>query len=297
MNNFFKIIILSLTVNLLLTACSEEQRQELTQKIKEKQIENAVKKLPKHNEPIPEYPTLTPFKLSLDEINKNKKYVHSQIVQNINKTIYFSKIEQKNGHRDLVQNREDSEYYRHILGFTKNGHCVIQDFYSENDQKQQEPIIVKKSECESWETSPFDGMAIWYDKDGKIQEDQIEWLQQGNTLRVYGTRLREGRKVTFLRERILPDVLHTTVLSQETSPNGKHSAAICEFNTKEKKIEKFIRFTDNDNIEKYRFNHQNKIDATYVMVWTKGGSKFIDTMANKYVENTQQMANVFCGIE
>ena len=92
MNNFFKIIILSLTVNLLLTACSEEQRQELTQKIKEKQIENAVKKLPKHNEPIPEYPTLTPFKLSLDEINKNKKYVHSQIVQNINKTISEVKI-------------------------------------------------------------------------------------------------------------------------------------------------------------------------------------------------------------
>ena len=75
MKNLFQIIILSLTVNLFLTACSEQQRQEITQKIQKKQIENAIKKLPKHNEPMPEYPQIKPpSELSNEEIDKNRSF-------------------------------------------------------------------------------------------------------------------------------------------------------------------------------------------------------------------------------
>ncbi|MBQ9184189.1 MAG: hypothetical protein IJ143_10520 [Neisseriaceae bacterium] len=299
MKNFLQLIVLTTIIIVSLTACSEQQRSDIMRKIKEKQFENGIKKLPTHNEPMPKYPNLVPPSkfLTLDEINKNIWHINKQPVQNINRTIYFSKIEQENGERDLVQNREDSEYYRNIYSVTANGDCVVQDFYSENDQKQMELIIQKKTACESWKFQPYDGMAVWYDKDGKVQEDEpIIWFRQGKAIAT----LRENKENKFIsfREEIQPNILRTTVLNQEIPPNGKRSPAwICELNIKDKKIEKFIQFSYEGIVEKYRFNDNNKIDATYLTIWTEDGSGFIGKVADKHVERMQKTVNIICGIE
>ncbi|MBR1819043.1 MAG: hypothetical protein IJ780_02795, partial [Neisseriaceae bacterium] len=95
MKNFLQLIVLTTIIIVSLTACSEQQRSDIMRKIKEKQFENGIKKLPTHNEPMPKYPNLLqPSKfLTLDEIYKNIWHINNQPVQNINRTIYFSKIE------------------------------------------------------------------------------------------------------------------------------------------------------------------------------------------------------------
>lgn len=297
MKNLFQIIILSLTVNLFLTACSEQQRQEITQKIQKKQIENAIKKLPKHNEPMPEYPQIKPpSELSNEEIDKNVQYVTTQVVEKSNKIIFFAKEEQTDGERHLVENKENSEYYRSILGYTADGNCAIQDFYSENDHKQIEPMIVKKGECDSWKAQPFDGMAVWYDKNGTVdsKSNGVIWFKQGEPTMAW----REDDKgLISVATDIRPNVRKTAFVNKEQPANGERPYAVeCELNEKENKIENFILFTKNNMVEKVSFN-DNKIDPSRLLTWTEDGYGFIDTVNKEKVEELQKLALAFCGVE
>ena len=65
----------------------------------------------------------------------------------------------------------------------------------------------------------------------------------------------------------------------------------------EHKPEKFIQFSYEGIVEKYRFNDNNKIDATYLTIWTEDGSGFIGKVADKHVERMQKTVNIICGIE
>ena len=297
MKNFLQLIVLTTIINISLTACSQEQRQEIRQKIQEKQVENAIKKLPKHNEPMPEYPQIkSPSELSNEDIDKNVQYVTTQVVEKSNKIIFFSKEEQQDGERDLVENKENSKYYRSILGTTQDGNCAIQDFYSENDQKQIEPVIVKKGECESWKAQPFDGMAVWYDKDGKVelQSGGIFWFRQGEPKKAWQE---DDKGLVSIETDIRPNVRQTVFVSAEQPADGERPYAVeCELNEKENKIEKFILFTKNNMVEKFSFN-DNKIDPSRLVSWTENGYGFIDTVNKEKVEELQKLALEFCGVE
>ena len=297
MKKLFQIISLCLTIGIFLTACSKEQRQEIKQKIVEKQVEKAIKKLPKHNEPMPEYPQIkSPSELSNEDIDKNVQYVTAQVVEKSNKIIFFSKEEQADGERDLVENKENSEYYRSILGTTQDGNCAIQDFYSENDHKQIEPVIVKKGECESWKAQPFDGMAVWYDKDGKVelQSGGIFWFRQGEPKKAWQE---DDKGLVSIETDIRPNVRQTVFVSAEQPADGERPYAVeCELNEKENKIEKFILFTKNNMVEKFSFN-DNKIDPSRLVSWTENGYGFIDTVNKEKVEELQKLALEFCGVE
>lgn len=297
MKNLFQIIILSLTVNLFLTACSEQQRQDLTQKIKQKQIENAIKKLPTHNEQMPEYPQIKPpSELSNEQIDKNVQFVTTQIVHHENRIIYYSKVEKADGDREVIENKADSEYYRTILGTTQDGNCAIQDFYSENDKKQIEPMIVKKDECESWKAQPFDGMAVWYDKNGKVelQTGGVIWLKHGEPVAVLSEKADQG--LSYIEFNVRPNVRHTVFVSTKTPNQGERPHAIeCELNEKENKIEKFILFTKNNMVEKVSFN-DNKIDPNRLIAWTADAYGFIDTVNKDKMDELQKLALAFCGV-
>ncbi|MBO7554588.1 MAG: hypothetical protein J6T41_01255 [Neisseriaceae bacterium] len=297
MKNFLQLIVLTTIINISLTACSQEQRQEIRQKIQEKQVENAIKKLPKHNEPMPEYPQIkSPSELSNEDIDKNVQYVTTQVVEKSNKIIFFSKEEQADGERNLVENKENSEYYRSILGYTADGNCAIQDFYSENDHKQIEPVIVKKGECDSWKSAPFDGMAVWYDKNGKVnnQSGGIVWFKQGEPKTVWQE---DNKGLVYVEMDSRPNVRKTVFVNKEKPANGERQHAVeCELNEKENKIERFILFTKNNMVEKFSFN-DNKIDPSRLVSWTENGYGFIDTVNKEKVEELQKLALEFCGVE
>lgn len=298
MKNFLQLIVLTTIIIVSLTACSEQQRSDIMRKIKEKQFENGIKKLPTHNEPMPEYPQIEfPSELSREEINKNIWYVNRQVVQNVNRTIYFSKNKHEDGERDLVQNREDSEYYRNIYGVTVNGDCAVQDFYSENDQKQMELVIIKKNECESWKSKPFDGMAVWYDKDGKINKEQgIAWLNKGELER-YIEENKQTQEIIYSKRNIRPNIHKTISVSIENIPNIKRSAAIeCEYNEKENKIEKVILFHADNMVTQVRFV-DNKLDPSQSILWTAQGKGHISSIKQEMVEPIQNLAWRICGVK
>ncbi|MBP3220453.1 MAG: hypothetical protein J6M43_00235 [Neisseriaceae bacterium] len=300
MKNLFQIIILSLTVNLFLTACSEQQRQDLTQKIKQKQIENAIKKLPTHNEPMPEYPQIKPpSELSNEQIDKNVQFVTTQIVHHENRIIYYSKVEKADGDREVIENKADSEYYRTILGTTADGNCAIQDFYSENDKKQIEPMIVKKDECESWKAQPFDGMAVWYDKNGTVDStlNGISWFRQG-ALYAGVMNNEQNHILIYGEENIRPNVHRTVIVHTETPKDAQQPPAFeCEFNEKENKIEKFIIFAGDKMVNKVAFHNDNKIDPSRLISWTADGYGFVDTMNTNKIKEIQEVADTLCGVK
>ncbi|MBQ9259896.1 MAG: hypothetical protein IJ187_08625 [Neisseriaceae bacterium] len=305
MKNIFQIIILSLTASLFLTACSQEQRQEIRQKIQEKQMENAIKKLPTHNEPMPEYPQIKPpSELSNEEIDKNVQYVTTQVVEKSNKIIFFAKEEQQDGERNLVENKENSEYYRSILGYTADGNCAIQDFYSENDKKQIEPMIVKKDECESWKAQPFDGMAVWYDKDGKISgtpnvsDRSVLWFKQGKLERILLEK-KDGDFTVLIQgeENIRPNIDKTIWTATKKEPDTKRSPVFeCEYNNKENKIEQLIIFFGDNYVGKFYFNN-NKIDTSKSTRWREDGYGYIDSVTPQKAEDIQKHAISICGVE
>ncbi|MBR6026166.1 MAG: hypothetical protein IK065_01010 [Neisseriaceae bacterium] len=296
MKNIRKIIILSTITILSLTACSEQQRERVLQKIKEKQTENAIKKLPKHDEPMPEYPQIKPpSELSNAEIDKNVQYVITQINEKSDKIIYFSKTEQKDGERDLVENKEDSEYYRTILGTTLDGNCVVQDFYSENDAKQMEPMIVKQEGCNSWKSDVFDGMTIWYEKDGKIENktNGVTWIKQGKIAKL----LRQlDDSTTFYSEEVRPNVYRKSYLIKQKPQDAfRDPAFICEYNAKTNQIELAINFAYTGITEKYDFVN-NKANINKVTSWTPDGRGFIDTISAEKEDMLNKTYIGLCGV-
>ncbi|MBR1819107.1 MAG: hypothetical protein IJ780_03130, partial [Neisseriaceae bacterium] len=265
MKNFLQLIVFTTIIGVSLTACSEQQRQEITQKIQEKQVENAIKKLPTHNEPMPEYPQIKPpSELSNEEIDKNVQNITTQVVEKSNKIIFFAKEEQQDGERNLVENKENSEYYRSILGYTADGNCAIQDFYSENDKKQIEPMIVKKDECESWKAQPFDGMAVWYDKNGTVDStlNGISWFRQG-ALYAGVMNNKQNNVLIYGEENVRPNVHRAVIVHTETPKDAQQPPAFeCEFNEKENKIEKLIIFDGDKLVNKVALHNENKLDSS-----------------------------------
>ena len=300
MKNFLQLIVFTTIIGVSLTACSEQQRQEITQKIQEKQVENAIKKLPTHNEPMPEYPQIKPpSELSNEEIDKNVQNVTTQVVEKSNKIIFFAKEEQQDGERNLVENKENSEYYRTILGTTQDGNCAIQDFYSENDKKQIEPMIVKKGECESWKAQPFDGMAVWYDKDGTVDStlNGISWFRQG-ALYAGVMNNEQNHILIYGEENIRPNVHRTVIVHTETPKDAQQPPAFeCEFNEKENKIEKFIIFAGDKMVNKVAFHDNNQINPSRLLSWTADGYGFVDTMNTNKIKEIQEVADTLCGVK
>ena len=61
-------------------------------------------------------------------------------------------------------------FYRIVLGKTATGDCAVQDFYADTNQKQSEPLIVAKKNCNNFNTWGYDSAWILYDEKQNIQQ-------------------------------------------------------------------------------------------------------------------------------
>ena len=68
----------------------------------------------------------------------------------------------------MVSEKVAGGFYRIILGKTAAGHCAVQDFYADTDQKQVEPLIVAQKDCDNFNTFGYDGTWIPYDENQQI---------------------------------------------------------------------------------------------------------------------------------
>ncbi|WP_051940270.1 hypothetical protein [Stenoxybacter acetivorans] len=58
-------------------------------------------------------------------------------------------------------------FYRKVLGKTKDGGWVVQDFYQDSQTKQTDPIVVFHAEgLRDFSNDVIDGLVIWYRPDG-----------------------------------------------------------------------------------------------------------------------------------
>ena len=153
------------------TACSPETQSNLKEKwqsVSETQ-----------QTPMPQMPELPPLVVEQKEIESNQEYIQSQIVEKDGKIMYFfDKTNEENKH-PRVSEKVAGGFYRIVLGKTTAGHCAVQDFYVDTDQKQCEPLIVAQKDCDNFDDVGYDGTWIAYDekqqlnglahfKDGKI---------------------------------------------------------------------------------------------------------------------------------
>ena len=120
--------------------------------------------------PMPKIPKLPSLALSQQEIDSNRQYVQSQIVQKDGKTKYFFDKENKDGKNPQVSKKVAGGFYRIVLGKTATGDCAVQDFYADTNQKQSEPLIVAKKNCNNFNTWGYNGAWILYDEKQNIQQ-------------------------------------------------------------------------------------------------------------------------------
>ena len=120
--------------------------------------------------PMPPIPKLPSLALSQQEIDSNRQYIQSQIVQKDGKTKYFFDKENKDGKNPQVSKKVAGGFYRIVLGKTATGDCAVQDFYADTNQKQSEPLIVAKKNCNNFNTWGYDGAWILYDEKQNIQQ-------------------------------------------------------------------------------------------------------------------------------
>ena len=143
------------------TACSPETQSNLKEK-----IQSASKT---QSTPAPQEPVLLSLAETVQqEIEKNQQYIQSQIVEQDGKTKYFFDKTNAEGKNPLVSEKVAGGFYRIVLGKTAAGHCAVQDFYADTDQKQMEPLIVDKEDCDNFYSRSQDGTWIPYDENQQI---------------------------------------------------------------------------------------------------------------------------------
>ena len=68
-------------------------------------------------------------------------------------------------------------YFRKLLGRTKEGYYVVQDFYQDSGRKQSDPLIVThEAALKSFSNDYSDGWVVLYDTEGRLAE-QTQYRQ------------------------------------------------------------------------------------------------------------------------
>ena len=174
MKRTFSVIALVLAFSL--TACSKEETTKniynIQQKMAGKDGRAIILPPPVAPQP-PEFPKDAEIQAKIAE---NLAYINSKIVEKDGKTTYYF-VEQKDidgkNIYPLTDDKNKADYYRVILGKTKEGYCAVQDFYA-NGNKQMEPFIEPDiNYCNRFDggNKPNDSLiTVYYDTKGKIRD-------------------------------------------------------------------------------------------------------------------------------
>lgn len=154
MKNIFSFLM----IFLFLTACSQEQADNITKNMVDIIIKTKYKKQSKNikmadpNKPLPKKPFIQNFLTNIEIKNKteeNRQYINSKIVIKDDKEIYYFNEEKDKNDKSiysLTNNQNKAKYYRVVLGKTAENYCAVQDFYA-NNEKRTEPFIILDSDC------------------------------------------------------------------------------------------------------------------------------------------------------
>ena len=174
MKRIFGVIALVLAFSL--TACSKEETTKNIYNIQQKMAGKdgrAIILPPPVAPQAPEFPTNAEIQAKIAE---NLAYINSKIVEKDSKTTYyFVKKKDKDGKNiySLTDDKNKADYYRVILGKTKEGYCAVQDFYA-NGNKQFEPFIERDiNYCNSFLNSEKEKdslIELYYNKEQKIEK-------------------------------------------------------------------------------------------------------------------------------
>ena len=221
--------------------------------------------------PMPPIPKLPSLALSQQEIDSNRQYIQSQIVQKDGKTKYFFDKENKDGKNPQVSKKVSGGFYRIVLGKTATGDCAVQDFYADTNQKQSEPLIVAKKNCNNFNTWGYDGAWIVYDE--KQQLKLISHFKDGEMLDTF---YRDDDGIAYVN---LADQDKDTFMFK--TDNG---ATVLVFH--DGKIEEVSRFYNEDEAIIVRYVN-SKADLATAHLWIDGKENAIEQDA--FDEFTKEM--------
>ena len=240
MKRTFSVIALVLAFSL--TACSKEEVTKnyfnIRQKIERKDGRAVI--LPPPVAPqAPEFPTEAEIQAKIAE---NLAYINSKIVEKDGKTTYYFVTQKDKDGKNiypLTDDKNKADYYRVILGKTKEGFCAVQD-YNANGNKQIEPFIERDIEfCNRLDSSdkPLDRLVdIYYGKEGKIKS--FTYLDIKNKQRFVFGYNQNGEEKAAVRVFDISEPSNKKLTEFYFNENGrddeyKSSISVAEFNGEE----------------------------------------------------------------
>lgn len=155
---------------------------------------------------------------AMNPITLTKFDATSQIVQEDNRVVaYFAGTVE-----DMEYSQEPVEdgFVRKLLGMTKDGRPVVQDFWAKNNQKQIDPVVLNSMEAlTNPESIYIDGWVTYYRQDGTMSGRA--YIEDGL---VQGTRLLYYPDGSLYYEAQIKDNEEESVTYYY--PNGKKAAAV-----------------------------------------------------------------------
>lgn len=90
----------------------------------------------------------------------------SQIEKRESRTVAYY-----NAEGEVMTEPQAGGYYRNLIGRTKEGYAVVQDFYQDNQSKQTNAIIIRDdADLINFDVIVTEGRTIWYTPNGEIQQ-------------------------------------------------------------------------------------------------------------------------------
>ena len=255
----------------------------------------ALEKMPKHDVAEPQYPAVPLLSQVLpNEMAKNRANIQSQIAKADGKTrVYFSKKADAKQNRAVVKNKTASEFYRVIYGQTQNGDCAIQDFYSASDTPQNEPVIVKKSDCRKWNAEYVgDTVQIIYTPDGKSVQNPVVWLKN-NQPQAF---LAETQDTAVLTQPVAALMVKRTILNKNKAANKpRHLVVDCVFNSQNRQMA-YLTAYQASGVTKHFEMANGQVNPQRIFVWLPTGHKVMDSYPADKLGELQNALVSMCGL-
>ena len=255
----------------------------------------ALEKMPKHDVAEPQYPVVPLLSQVLpNEMAKNRANIQSQIAKADGKTrVYFSKKADAKQNRAVVKSKSASEFYRIILGQTQNGDCAIQDFYTASDTPQNEPVIVKKSDCRKWSAEYVgDTLQMIYTPDGKSVQNPVVWLKD-NQPQAF---LAETAENAVLTQPVAALMLKRTIMNKTKAENEpRHLVVDCVFNRQNRQMA-YLTAYQASGITKHFEMTDGQVNPQRIFVWLPSGHKVMDSYPQDKLGELQNALVSMCGL-
>lgn len=286
--------LVALTAVMAVSSCAAFKKESEQDKANKEMIA-ALEKMPKHNEAEPPYPAVPSLSQILpNEVAKNRANIQSQIAQADGKTrVYFSKKADAKQNRSVVKSKSASEYYRIILGKTQQGDCAIQDFYSETDQPQNEPVVVKKSDCKKWNAQYVGNtLAFTYSKDGKMINNPVAWLNNNQAQLLVA----ETNQNIVLTQPVAALMAKRTILNKNKPANDpRYFVVECVFNRQNNQMEYLTAYQSNGITKRFEMTN-GQINPQRILSWVPTGHKVLDSYPPERLGELQNALRGMCGL-